>query len=142
MNLRLRLRSALARLALCIPLALASTFAQAQEYLFDILAKPAYLKSWNALFAGEKNVDAWLGRYAKTKDGPASPGKRVTLGGAAHYVGNVCKTHDCGDNRFFVLFTADGTKAWGLLVRNGTTERFFGNPDDARKDALRAAARS
>lgn len=129
------------RLAFCLPLAFASTFALAQEYLFDILAKPAYLKSWNAMLAGEKGVDAWLARYAKTKDGPSSPGKRVAVGGAAHYVGNVCKTHDCGDNRFFVLFTADGAKAWGLLVRDGSKERFFGNPDDAQKAALRAAVR-
>ncbi len=28
------------------------------EYLFDMLKKPAYLKSWNALFTGEKDVDA------------------------------------------------------------------------------------
>ena len=38
MNLRLRL-------ALCLPLAFASTFALAQEYLFDILAKPSLCRT-------------------------------------------------------------------------------------------------
>ena len=120
----------------------ASAIAQpAGEYLFDTLKKPAYLQSWNALFTGEKDVDAWLAAYARTKNGPATPAETVQVGGIAHQVNSVCKAHDCGDNRFYVLFAPGGTKAWGLLLRKGTKERFFGDPGDAARVALRDASR-
>lgn len=108
-------------------------------YLYDLLAKPAYAKSWKALFKGEKKVDAWLAAYAKTQDGPATPGKPVKLDGKNHMVNMVCKTHDCDTNQFYVLFNADGTAAWGLLVKGKGNERFFGNPDELKKKVLRAA---
>ena len=112
----------------------------ADSYLFDVLVKPAYQQSWNALFRGEKDVDSWLTRYAKTKDGSTSPEDTVQLGGIPYQMNDVCKTHDCGDNQFYVLFAPKGAKAWGLLVKNRKNERFFGKPDDEKKNALRAAA--
>lgn len=121
-------------------IALTSGAAFAQEYLFDALARPAYNKAWNALFLGEKNVDDWLAQYAKTKNGPAGRGKTVRLGDARYQINSVCKTHDCGDNRFFVLFSANGARAWGFLLKNMKDERFFGNPDEEKKKVLRAAA--
>jgi len=112
----------------------------ADSYLFDVLVKPAYQQSWNALFRGEKDVDSWLTLYAKTKDGPTSPGDTVQLGGILYQMNDVCKTHDCGDNHFYVLFAPNGAKAWGLLLKNGKNERYFGKPDDEKKNALRATA--
>lgn len=115
----------------------------ADSRLYDFLEKPSYQESWNALFRGEKNVDSWLARYAKTKDGPTSPEAPVQLDAIRYEVANVCKTHDCGDNRFYVLFAPKGAKAWGFLLKNGKAERFFGKPDDEKKNALRTiAARS
>jgi len=114
----------------------------AEPSLYDLLNDPAYAKSWSALFAGEENVDPWLAAYARTKDGPASPGTTIAMGGTPGYqVNTVCKTHDCGNNEFFALFAPKGTKAWGLLVKDGKTERFFGNPREEQKKALRAATR-
>lgn len=110
-----------------------------EPYLFDLLSKPSYQKSWNELFKGEKNVDGWLAKYAKTKDGPATPRRFVQSDGITYEVSTVCKTHDCG-NSFFVLFAPNGSKAWGLLLKNRTDERFFGNPDENNKQLLRAAA--
>jgi len=121
-------------------MAIASSGVFAEPYLFDLLAKPTYYKSWNKLLAGEKDVDLWLAKYAKSKDGPATPGKETKLGEVSYLISTVCKTHDCGDNQFFVLFAPNGTQAWGLLLINRKTERFFGNPDDEKKKALRAAA--
>lgn len=112
----------------------------AEEYLFDILAKPGYLKSWNALLRAEKQLDPWLAQYARTRNGPTAPGATVTLGGTRYQIHNVCKAHDCGDNRFYVLFAPGGARAWGLLLKKEKDERFFGNPDDEKKDALRTAA--
>ena len=131
----------LAGLAAALLLAASALAAPAGEYLFDVLKKPAYLSAWNALFAGEKDVDAWLAAYAKTKDGPATPAETVPVGGVKHQVNFVCKAHDCGDNRFTVIFAPGGTKAWGLLLRKDRKERFFGDPGDAARTALRAAAR-
>jgi Inhibitor of vertebrate lysozyme (Ivy) len=120
---------------------MASSTAFAQAYLYDLLAKPSYSKSWNALLLDEKNVDAWLARYAKTQDGPATPGKPVKLGGVSYQINSVCKTHDCDRNMFYVLYAPNGTQAWGLLLKEGKPERFFGKPDETQKNALRAAAK-
>lgn len=108
-------------------------------YLYDLLAKPAYAKSWKALFKDEKKVDAWLAAYAKTQDGPATPGKPLKLEGKNYMVNMVCKTHDCDTNQFYVLFNQDGSAAWGLLVKGKGNERFFGKPDEEKKKALRSA---
>jgi hypothetical protein len=117
-----------------------SARAPADMRLHDFLAKPAYLQSWNALFRGEKDVDTWLRQYAKTHDGPTAPEESVRIGGVRHEATMVCKRHDCGNNRFYVLFAPDGSAAWGFLLKSGKQERFFGKPDEARKKALRAIA--
>ena len=113
----------------------------AEEYLYDVLARPGYLKSWNALLRAEKQLDPWLAQYARTSNGPTAPGVTVTLGGTRYQIHNVCKAHDCGDNRFYVLFAPGGARAWGLLLKKEKDERFFGNPGEEKKDALRTAAR-
>lgn len=124
---------------------LAAGHAQAQSkpaeppYLYDLLAKPAYAKSWKALFKDEKKVDAWLAAYAKTQDGPATPGKPVKVEGKSYMVNMVCKTHDCDTNQFYVLFNEDGSAAWGLLVKGKGNERFFGKPDEGKMKVLRGA---
>jgi hypothetical protein len=125
---------------IAVAIAAPSANSFAEPYLFDMLIKPIYLKSWNALFVGEKDIDSWLGRYAKTKNGPATPGTSIQLGETVYQVNMVCKTHECGDNQFVVLFAPNGKKAWGLLLKGGKTERFFGNPDDEKKKTLRATA--
>lgn len=124
---------------------LAQAKAQPAElpYLYDLLAKPAYAKSWKALFKDEKKVDAWLAAYARTQDGPATPGKALKLEGKNYRLNSVCKTHDCDTNQFHVLFNEDGSAAWGLLLKsNGkdkAKERFFGKPDEQKRRALRSA---
>lgn len=121
--------------------AMTSSSAFAEAYLFELLTRSDYNKSWHALFLGEQHVDEWLTQYAKTKDGPATPGKTMKLGGASYQMNSVCKTHDCGDNIFYVLYAPNGSKAWGLLLKNGKNERFFGKPDQEKRNALRTAAK-
>ncbi len=132
---------------LIAPLVLLSTTASAfatpapEPYLDEVLTRPAYARAWNTLLAGERSVDAWLARYARTRRGPVMPGKRVEIGGASYRLNQVCKTHACGDNRFFVLFSEDGSQAWGMLLEDGTRKRFFGQPDAAKRALLEAAIR-
>ena len=116
-----------------------SSKAIAEPYLFELLTKPTYYKSWSALFVGERNIDSWLAEYAKTKKGVASQGRHIQLGKVGYQINTVCKTHECGNNEFFVLFAEDGTKAWGLLLTDRKIERFFGRPDEEKKKALLAA---
>ena len=116
-----------------------TALAHSDYYLFDILEKPAYLKSWNNLFRKEKNVDQWLMDYANTKYGVTSPEGAVKIGGKVYQKGRICAPHFCGMNFFCVLFAPNGAQAWGLQVSRNN-ERFFGKPDDEIKNALRSVA--
>ena len=78
--------SLIAMVAAAIP----SATAFAEPHLFDVLAKPVYLKSWNALFIGEKEVDPWLTSYSKTRNGPATPGETVQVDGNIYQINFVC----------------------------------------------------
>jgi len=109
-----------------------------QPYLFDLLKNPSYRKSWGELFKGERNIDRWLATYARTKDGPATPRRFISSDGIMYETSTVCKTHDCGRNIFFIIFAPNGSRAWGLLLKNNTHERFFGNPSENQKQLLRA----
>jgi hypothetical protein len=116
-----------------------ASLAFAQEpYLFDMLKHQAYKKSWNTLFIGEKDVDIWLIKH----DGPAGPGKIVTIGNTRYQTNTVCKTHQCVDHQFVVLFAPKGKRAWGLLLKDKKDERYFGNPNDEIKKALRVALKN
>jgi hypothetical protein len=120
--------------------AFSASTAIADEYLFQLLAKPAYLKSWNMLFRSEKNVDTWLAMYGNTKDGPTTPSETLKLKDGSYQLASVCETHSCAANRFYVLFSPNGDKAWGLLLKGDEDERFFGKPDDEKKAVLQTAA--
>ena len=122
-------------------LLLCPALAQEGPYLFDLLKQQQYLASWNAMLSHER-VDPWLSRYAKSKDGPASPAQSITLDGETYLLTNVCKTHDCGDNMFFVVFAPHGTQAWGLLRTNQSNERWVGNPSVRIRAVLEGAAKS
>ena len=106
-------------------------------YLFELLEQSDFMKSWQKLFSGKKNVPSWLTEYAKTKNGPSSPGGKITLGGQNYVTGSVCMAHNCGNSYFDVLFTENGKNAWGLLVENDQM-RYFNNPDKEKQKALRA----
>jgi hypothetical protein len=112
----------------------AFAFAPGEEYLFDTLKRPAYRASWDAMFKGEKSVPSWLANFAKTYNGPTSPCKALNIDGVEYKVHSVCKAHDCGANMFIVFFAPDGRQAWGALFTS--SQRFFGHPDQKKKDAL------
>ena len=113
----------------------APTFAVEGEYLFDILKKPGYRASWEAMFKGEKQVPSWLAKFDKTYDAPTAPCKPLSIDGIEYKPHSVCKAHDCADNFFMMMFAPSGRQAWGVLL-TPSQQRFFGNPDKKLKDAL------
>jgi hypothetical protein len=130
------------RLLLVLLLLLASTpsFAAGEPegpYLFDLLKQQSYLAAWKAMLKGE-TVPPWVAGYAKTFDGPSAPAKYVPVGGESYTLGWVCKTHDCGDNQLYVLFSPDGKTAWGLLITGGDQRKWLGHPDAAIQAAIQS----
>lgn len=129
-------------IALSLALAVLSPLdaAAAGRYLFDVLDDPPHLQAWNELIASRRDADAWLQRYGATRDGVSAPSKAITVHGRTFDIGSVCKRHDCGDNLFYVTFSASGNRAWGLLLKAGAEPSLFGEPDADTASALREAA--
>lgn len=110
-------------------------------YLFDLISRPAFKNSFDAMFKGEANVDGWLKRYTIDKNGPATPSKTYVIEGRSRIGGFVCMTHNCGDNQFYYLFNDDGSKAVGLMIK-GDVQRWFGAPNAAEKTTLLRISKS
>jgi Inhibitor of vertebrate lysozyme (Ivy) len=127
------IRILLAAFGLCV--AAASAHAQG-VYLFDIVKRPTYKASWDAMLRGQ-TVDRWL----PAMRGPADVMKTVNTSDGPRELGNICKQHDCGDNQFYVLFADGGRRAVGLLQVANKPPRFFGGPTPGERTALLAAAR-
>ncbi|MGD9879843.1 MAG: Ivy family c-type lysozyme inhibitor [Geminicoccaceae bacterium] len=101
--------------------------AQSAPYLFDLLKRPAFRKSFDALFANERNVDEWIGVFQRTDNGVCGPSKRLQAGDTIYIAADVCKPHDCAANHLQVLFSDNGSKAAALL-RSPRGLRWFGMP--------------
>jgi hypothetical protein len=125
-------RSALALALLIASPALAQQMA---PYLTDILEQPAHRASFNSLVAASK-PPSWLKTFTKTGHGVNGPAKHVSIAGASYSLFFVCKPHDCGDNKMNVLFSSDGTHAWGAIIERRKGPRFLGSPDAGQRDAL------
>lgn len=119
-------------------LSISAAVSAGDEYLFELLEQPKYLQAWDKLIASQQGVDEWLANYSKTKNGPTSPGTVVDLEGKRYQVNFVCKTHDCGDNHFVVMFAEDDNQAWGLLQRAGKEDVYFGEPDSEKIKIMEA----
>lgn len=104
-------------------------------YLFDLLKRPQFRASFDGLFKGEQNVDAWVLEFQRTGNGVADVSKRVPIDGRTYIGSTVCKPHDCGANQLHVLFTEDGAGASAVLV-SPRGRRWFGNPTDAQRAVL------
>jgi hypothetical protein len=79
--------------------------------------------------------DKWV--YAL--GGVAGPLLTTNRGGQQYHSGRSCKPHDCGANMFAFAVVADGSRAVGILSRNGQIQ-LFGSPDGEIASVLAAAA--
>ncbi|MBL8567976.1 MAG: hypothetical protein JNK84_02720 [Phreatobacter sp.] len=106
-----------------------------QPYLFDLLKRPAFKDSWDNLFRRNRNVDRWVHVFGGGGNGVSGPAELVAADGRRFLSTDVCKPHDCADNQLFVLFTADGSRAWATL-RHKDFVQWFGNPGPVERRLL------
>ena len=114
-------------------LMLIATGASAEQYLPEIASKAPYKKAYAEMLS----FPSWVSKA----QGAASPVERVSVEGKSFTVGYMCKPHDCADNQLSVVFSADGTKSWGLLATRSEDGKAFykqllGNPDSVIEGLL------
>ncbi len=130
------MRNRLLALTLCL---IAPCAAHAEgSYLFDLLKKPTYAQAFRKMIAGVAGREKWLAERGGPA-GPGGPSKAITVAGTPYELVDTCKQHDCSDNRVFIIFSTDGSRAWGIL-RQPRGDSFMGNPDVAQRAALLNAA--
>lgn len=103
------------------------------RYLHDMLKQPTYRETWTHMVGKLGPRESWL--RADKLSGPGGPSTIVTVGDQTFERVDTCKRHDCGDNRFYALFSPDGSEALGVLIQPGHI-RFFGQPSEAQQRAL------
>ena len=136
----LRLIARAALVALCLGSLPLGAGAQSQgAYLFDVLKKPKYRGAWNAMMKGWAGAPAWLTAFSRSGDGVATPGTTAVVSGVTFELYDVCKPHDCADNKFEVMFEPGGGRARGLLT-TPNAKTYFGDPSEAEKAAQAKAA--
>ncbi len=119
-----------------------AALAAGDPYLFDLLRKPGYKTyrtAWRAMLKPERNLPTWLVRFSERGGSAvAGPSRWVTDGARRLRHATVCRAHNCGPDYVWVLFTADGKRAWALHIlpgADGEQSRWYGKPD-ARMRAL------
>jgi hypothetical protein len=107
-------------------------------YLFEQLRKPAYNKSFNALFKGRQDIEPWLEGYIRTRNGVDTPSETRTIGDKNYEFYEICQPHNCPRNVIYVIIEPGGAHAWAYFTKDDGTSRFFGNPDAQTQDVLKS----
>lgn len=115
--------------------------AAAEDYLFDALKKPANKKAWATMMKGVKDLPPWIAQISKGGNYVGTPVTNATVGDGTdiYTFYRACKAHDCADNKLEVVFTADGSRAFAVLVIPDKPPRWFGAPDATMQAALTKA---
>jgi len=104
------------------------------RYLADLMKQPSHRAAWHGMLAGE-TLPPWVELYAKTLDGPPTPAITVKADEHSYTLAFTCKPGACAEDQLFVLFSAGGAKAWGLLV-TGDQQKWLGAPDETIQQAI------
>ena len=107
--------------------AAAGPAAATDAYLFDLLRRPDYKRSYTAMLKSSSSVPKWVAVYSRTLNGPSQPAREINADGQTYLLADVCKVHDCLDHKLHVIFAPGGQRAWGRLYENGSTS-WIGNP--------------
>lgn len=109
------------------------------DYLFDVIKQPAFHKAYVAMLAGAAHLPSWLGEITGKGDYVATPETAASIDGVTYRLFHACKAHDCAGHEFELMFSADGAKAYGLLIDGESPQRFFGQPNPQQQAALEKA---
>lgn len=107
----------------------------ADLYLFDLLRRPQYRRSYNAMLSSAPSAPKWIADYSKTLNGPSQPARDIKAEGETYLLADVCKVHDCLDHKLQVVFAPDGRQAWGRVYENGSTT-WIGHPSPALRRSV------
>ena len=102
--------------------------------LVELMIRPNYLTAYKTMI-GTTTVSPWVVDFAKTLDGPPVPSADLLAGGTIYTLAFTCKPNECADHQLFVLFTGDGSRAWGFLIE-AEQQTWLGDPDDKIKEAI------
>lgn len=102
--------------------------------LVELMLRPNYLTAFKKML-GTTPVAEWIVDFTKTLDGPPTPSADLLAGGTIYTLAFTCKPNGCDSHQLFVLFTGDGSQAWGFLLENGQ-QTWLGDPSDKIKEAI------
>ncbi len=111
-------------------------------YLFDVLKRPVYRKTWNALLASYKPIPPWIIIFSKTYNGVAAPALMPLPSMASHIKPSTSASHtDCEAYELEVYF--DGGRRQSLWRAHADPSfqglRFLGSPPASVAAALSKA---
>ncbi len=108
----------------------APTVAAPPVYLFDLLQRPDFKQTLDAL-QGVQALPAWV-----RTGGTATPAQTVQVDGKAMLLATACKPHDCPTERVAFLYDAQGHAIWGLFAQRPENLAPAVDPDDSSQDQL------
>jgi len=118
---------------------MSQTAAGEEQYLFDVMKSSTFRHAWTEMISGAKGLPPWIAQITGKGNYVASPGTQTTIDGRTYRLFHACKAHNCADSKIEVAFSADGGRAFGMLVDDGKPPRWFGMPDAAMQAALTKA---
>ena len=114
-------------------------FARASADLRDLIKSEPYRSAWAHMLAKERDVPNWIKDFIITGEGANTPTRMVPVGHQAYLLATLCSGQDCANHKFYVMFSADGTKAYGEILETGKAPRWLGKPDAASRAAMKEA---
>ena len=119
--------------------ACSSAVAAKDIYLTDAIKTPSYLHALTNLLKGVPSLPPWTKQVLKTTgDYVGAPVDYLTVDGTKYTLFNACKPHDCSNNALELMFTPNGTQAWGAIVIDGNSVIYLGAPSAAQQSVLKA----
>ena len=107
-----------------------ATQTAAPIYLYDLLQRPDFTKTLDALHDAQA-LPAWV-----RKGGTATPARTVQVDGKAMLLATACKPHDCPTERVALLYDAQDHAMWGLFAQRPENLTPAVDPDDSSQDKL------
>lgn len=127
---------AIVPVAAAVSLLLASGEGMAQDHP-SALMREAWIKAaWTKAVAGQafERSERWIPAMGGVGSAPSNEAGRT--------IGNLCQPHNCDDNKLVVIVDRANRRVYGLQIRkNPAKTRLFGDPNEAMRRALAAAAR-